>query len=177
MSENNNDDQEVIETPEEEIAEETIETPEEDVDQEKEALRKEKEELEVKNKKLYARLKLSESKKEESKESSPETMLSQTDLIYVAKADIHEDDIEVVRKHASLYGISMREAHEYLKPNLAIREEERKTANATNSKSSRSGIKKVTDEEIISKARKGEIPDSGSEEAERLFWARRGGKR
>lgn len=86
--------------------------------------------------------------------------LNQLDLIYLAKADIHEEDISEVLTYAEKVGVSVKEAHDYLRPRLDFLSEQRKTANATEVKSGR-GKKPRTGEDYLEQARKtGEVPDS-----------------
>lgn len=86
--------------------------------------------------------------------------LSTKDVLYLAKADIHEDDLEEVTKQAKLQGITVSEAHKFLKPILDSRAEERKTALATQTGRTQRGITKTTGEDLLSKAEAtGEMPD------------------
>lgn len=158
----NMDGSEVLETTETE--EETVETP----DEEKEALKREKEELENKNKQLYERLKKAETK-------TSDDGLSSKDVIFLAKTDIHEEDIAEVTELAKLKKISVAEAYKYLKPVLDVRAEERKTAQATQTKGGR-GTTTEKPEDILRRASQGQLPqdDAGIEaltaarEAQRL---------
>lgn len=105
--------------------------------------------------------------------------LSTKDLYALMQANVPQEDVDEVAKAAKLLGKSVSEALQdsTVQAILKTREEYRKTAAATNTKNARPGAKGITDEEILSKAAKGEIPAAGSDEAQRLFWARRGGKR
>lgn len=85
--------------------------------------------------------------------------LSQKDVIYLAKADIHDEDFDEVTKYASKNGVTVKEAHEYLKPILAVKDEQRRIANATNTSSSKRGSGKVSSETIIENASKGRETD------------------
>lgn len=85
--------------------------------------------------------------------------LSQTDLLYIARTDIHEDDIEEVKNYASKNGLSVKEAHAYLKPILAVKDEKRKTATAANTGNVRRNSTKLSNETILQKARNGESVD------------------
>jgi len=139
------DGSEVLETTETE--EETVENP---VDEEKEQLKRDKEELEKKNKQLFERL-----KKEGKKENDG---LSTKDIIFLSKAPIHEDDIAEVTELARLKEISVSEAYNYLKPVLDVREEQRKTAQATQTKGGR-GTVSAKPEEILRRASEGKLPE------------------
>lgn len=155
MLTNMDDETQVLETEpqEEEVVE--VEEEEETVESIKAQLEKEKAEkaeLEKKNKQLYERAKKAE--------TTPKGDLEQKDILYLAKADIHEDDIDEVLETAKLKKISVQEAHKYLTPILKERNEERRTQQATETKSPR-GIAKVTGEDVLRKAEQsGEVPDS-----------------
>ena len=71
--------------------------------------------------------------------------LSQKDVIFLAKTDVHEDDFDDVVATAKEKGISVKEAHDYMKPILDSRADKRKTAEATNTKAARRGNKKVSE--------------------------------
>lgn len=118
-------------------------------------------------------------KKEEKPSPKNDDNLSQKDLLAVVRADVHDDDIDRVVKFAKLEGIGIAEAlkHSDMKAILSSRAEARKSAEAISVKPSRTGAPKVSDDVIIAKANKGEIPAPGSADAEALFWARRGGKK
>lgn len=105
--------------------------------------------------------------------------LSQKDLIALVRANIHDDDIEAVNKFAKGNEISLAEAlkNDDLKAILDRRAEIRKSAENANTGQTRKAAPKLSDQDILNKASKGEIPEKGSEEAEKLFWAKRGGKR
>lgn len=113
--------------------------------------------LEAENKALKEGGESKETPKEEKKEEG----LSQLDVIYLAKADIHDDDVSEVMAYSQKTGLSVKESHEYLKPILDVRAEERKTASATHTKSSaRSGNKNDGDSLLKKAEQSGEVPDS-----------------
>lgn len=105
--------------------------------------------------------------------------LSQKDLIALVRADVHDDDMETVEKFAKGYGIPLSEAlkSDDLKAILDRRAEKRKSAEIANTGQTKKAAAKLSDQDILNKASKGEIPEKGSDDAERLFWARRGGKK
>lgn len=105
--------------------------------------------------------------------------LNPLDLYALMEAKVPKEDVEEVIKASKLLGKSISEALQdpIVQGILKSKDEYRKTSEATATQTRRSGAKQVTDDEIIKKASNGEIPESGSDEAERLFWARRGGKR
>lgn len=86
--------------------------------------------------------------------------LSTKDVVYLAKADIHDDDVDEVLDYAKLKGISVGKAHEFLKPILAVRTEQRTTASAANTSSVRRGASKATGETLLENAKAGKLPDS-----------------
>lgn len=151
------------------------------------------EELREKNKQLFARAKKAEgfdlvdgqwvkrAKPEPQTEVLPkkETDLTFKDQYALMDAKVPLEDVDEVTKAAKLLGVSVSDALKdtAVQAILEKRQTLRKTADATNAGASRPTTKKVTDEQIVSKAAKGEIPDANTEEAERLFWARRGGKK
>lgn len=109
-----------------------------------------------------------------------ETDLSPKDTIALIGAKVTDpEDIDEVVEYAQFKKISIADA---LKSNviissLAEKAEKRKTADATSTGSSRRGQSKVGDDVLLKNLSKGEIPEKGSDEAERIFWAKRGGKR
>lgn len=165
------DQQDVIETPAPDA--ETVETPsevEESVEDRIARLEREKNELETKNRKLYARL------KEDKKPDTPVPTsdgLSNRDLLFLAKADIHEDDLDDVLEWARFKKVPVAKAYEMLKPTLSVRSEERRTALATQTKGGQRGAAKLDPESILARAEKtGEVPES-DEGMQALFLARR----
>lgn len=134
-----------------------------------------REKVDENNKQLYARTKKAEGfelvdgkwikkqdttteKKKDATDS--EKSLSQTDIIYVAKADIHEDDLEEVLTYAKNNKVTVKEAHQYLKPILDVKAEQRKTADGTNTNGGKRGSSKLSDEALLAEADKGKLPES-----------------
>lgn len=105
--------------------------------------------------------------------------LTSKDLFALMKANVHEDDVDEVVEYARYKKISVAEALKapVIATTLEKNEEARKVADATNTRSNRSTRKTTTDAELLNRAAKGEIPEAGTDEAERLFWARHGGKK
>lgn len=105
--------------------------------------------------------------------------LSPKDLYALQKGDVHIDDFDEVVKAAKLLGKSVQEAMKdtTVQAILEKRVEHRKTAEANNHQPARPGQKKISDSDLLAKVSKGEVPEPGSEDAERLFFLRRGGKR
>jgi hypothetical protein len=143
---------EVLET--QEIEQETPVVPE--TDEEKENLRKEVEDLKKKNSQLYARV-----KKEETKAPLQTDGLSSKDVLFLAKVDVHADDIDDVLDWAKFKKVSVTEAYKQLKGVLDVKAEERKTAAVTQTKGSPRGTTKITSEDLLQKAElSGEVPDT-----------------
>lgn len=87
--------------------------------------------------------------------------LSQADILYVAKADIPEEDLPEVADYAKLKGISVKAAHEFLQPVLEDREEKRRTAAATSTGRGGRGASEETGADLLAKAEQtGEVPDT-----------------
>lgn len=105
--------------------------------------------------------------------------LTSKDLFALMKANVHEDDVDEIVEYARYKKISVAEALKapVIATTLEKNEEARKVADATNTRSNRSTRKSTTDAELLNRAAKGEIPEAGTDEAERLFWARRGVKK
>lgn len=93
--------------------------------------------------------------------------LSQTDIIYVAKADIHEEDLEEVLTYAKNNKVTVKEAHQYLKPILDVKAEQRKTAEGASTGGGKRGSSKLSDEALLAEAEKGKLPES-DEDMKRL---------
>lgn len=101
------------------------------------------------------------------------------DAVLIQRANVDVEDIDEVVRWSKFNKQSIGEAlsDDTLKTVLAKRAEIRKSALATSTGSSKRVTTKVSDEEILKDAKNGKIPKPGSEEAEALFWARRGGKK
>ncbi len=190
MENENNEDLELDETEAEETENDTEEVEDEstgsdetDSDDELTRLRKENQTLKAQKAKWREKAKTKDDSKEGTpevkaeKESSP--ALSPIDYMALAKADIHEDDIEEIFGYSQYRKVSVSEAlkDDSLKAILEKRAEKRASAQASNTQSSRASQKKLTPSQIRANAEKGDIPERGSAEAEELFWARRGGRR
>lgn len=118
-------------------------------------------ELEDKNKKLYARL-----KKEPKIEEKIDSSITARDVLILSGAGVtNEEDIEVVEKWAKFNGTSIRDAlnDSTLKTVLATKQEERRTALATSSKGGARGTSTPSIEVILSDASKGKLPENDSE--------------
>ncbi len=163
-----NDAPEVIETPALEVETPAVETPAEEVVEVEADERDTKiAELEEKNKKLFARAKEAEAqaKKTPTPAVPQQSSMSLADATALLKADVHEEDIERVEKFAASEKISVREAlkHDELKAILGVRAEKRSSANAANTSNVRRGPSQVSEDVLMSKAAKGQLPDSDDE--------------
>ena len=150
----------------EEVAEEIVEEP---------VVERPVETPEAKRARLKRQLEQHDKKhgfKDEEVQPAPKGEMSTKDVLYLAKADIHEEDMEEVTSLAkAMFGGDVKKAHEYLKPRFAVKAEERKTAEATHTGTARRGSVKVTDEALLASAKAGKIPES-DEEIERLVRAK-----
>ena len=127
----------------------------------------------AKNEELAKNYKTRAEKAEAERKEKKETTdsLDIKDTIYLGKADIHDDDLDEVLDYARNMKVSVREAHEHYKPILADRNDERRTAQATQTKSPR-GITKNSGEDTLRKAEStGEVPES-EKEMEAMLQAR-----
>ena len=161
----------------EEIVTEEVTTPEEETET--------VETLTEKNKKLYARAKKAEGfelvddkwiKKpkvttERTEVAPSQDGLSTKDVLFLAKADIHEEDMDEVLEWAKFKKVPVSEAYKQLKGVLEVKNEQRKTANATNISTARRSNSKVTDDVLIEKANKGDLPES-QDDIDRLMRAK-----
>lgn len=118
-------------------------------------------ELEDKNKKLYARL-----KKEPKTEEKVDSSITARDVLILSGAGYtHEEDIETIEKWAKFNGTSIREAlnDSTLKTVLSTKQEERRTAQATSSKGGARGVSSPSVEAILSDASKGKLPENDAD--------------
>lgn len=86
--------------------------------------------------------------------------LSNSDMFALVKANIAEEDIDEVRDYANLKKISISEAlrASFVQGLLAEKAEQRRTAEATNTGTSRRASTKTT-EQLLSDAEGGNLPD------------------
>lgn len=100
--------------------------------------------------------------------------LSTGDLYALMNAKVPEEDIDEVREYAALKKISLAEAlkSSVVKTILSENAEKRNVANATHVGAAQRGAAKASEEALLSKASKGELPDS-DEDLNRLVNARR----
>lgn len=93
-------------------------------------------------------------------EAGKDSELSTKDVLALAKSNVHNDDLEEVLNFAKFKKISVADAlkSDYVKTFTSQKEEERKTAEATQTKGAR-GSSKVSSEKILDEASKGKLPD------------------
>jgi hypothetical protein len=133
---------EKTEPNQEEEVEEATETSELDaLKKENETLRKQKEHWREKANKPT----------ETPEAPTPVSSMQEDDLLYIAKADIHEDDLGELKEVMEKLGKTAKEAHSYLAPRFSLKAEERNTAQATATKSAR-GVKPTTGEDLLQRA-------------------------
>lgn len=127
-------------------------------------------------KKLYARAKkaeaeakalkakLSQPQSSEKKPSPPPSgdgSLTVSVREFKAISDLEDEDAEYVANYAEKFGMTLADARKNkdVKAVLAVRAEERRTAAATSTGPARRGTSKVSDEALLEKASRGEIPE------------------
>lgn len=166
--------QEEEETTDEEEEEEQDEPDDEEEEIDVEALKKENETLKKQKDHWRSKAKGSKAVKEEQ-----QTDISSKDMYVLMKAEVHEDDIDDVVEYAKFKKLTIAEAMKTstVRNILKDADELRATSKATNAKSKRPGNKGPSPETLKAELSKGKVPKAGSQEAEDLFWARRGGKR
>ena len=165
-------------TDEEEENSEEAEEESEDEEEEEESdevakLREENEKLRKDNKTLTI-----QKKKAQKKAIPADPKLSSKDVLAIVKSEVHDDDVDEVIDFAKFKKITVAEALKSptLQAILSDNTERRKTAEVANTKKSRRGARKTSATQLQKDLGEGKVPEPGSEEAEELFWARRGGK-
>lgn len=169
---------------------------EEDENSQEEETQEDVETLKQKNQSLYEQLKKAKGferdengqwvkkqkpevveKKTEKAESNAQ--ISPKELYALGQANVHIDDFDDVVDYAKFKKVDIATVlkDDVLKTILAKKSEYRKSAEIANTAPARKGATKVSDDALLSDLSEGKIPAKDSEEAERLFWARRGGKR
>lgn len=99
--------------------------------------------------------------------------MSSRDIIALTKANIADEDIDVVLDYAKFKKISVAEAlkSSVVKATLAENEEHRKTAAATNTGTGRRGVQQKSEDVLLSEFKSGKVPET-DDEMERLALAR-----
>lgn len=107
------------------------------------------------------------------------TGMNTGDFYALTKAGVEEEDVEEVIRISKINGTSIKETlkDDYVKTVLKGRVEKRNSADAMNTRTAKKSNKGLSDNEVLNNARLGNVPEAGTNEAEQLFWARRGGKK
>lgn len=102
-----------------------------------------------------------------------QTGLSAGDIQAISNAKIQPEDMDRVEWFASANNISLREAlsHPEMKAILALREEQRNTAIATNVENVRRGTVKVTDDTLLNNVAANKFPET-DDQIEQLIAAK-----
>lgn len=169
-----NDEEVILKTQEEEV---DLDTTDENIDDIKERLAKAEQlanNYKIRAEKAEKKAKEPEEKAQVTKKDSD---LSTMDIIALSKANLEQEDMAVALEYAKFKNITVAESLKSPVVKATIQEnvEMRNTAQATNTGGARRQTGKVSDETLLSNAKKGIMPDS-DEEMERLVKARRANK-
>lgn len=162
----NNDSSNVEEVEEvEEVSEATDEPSDGEDSPDVSELQRQLEALKNENKTLKIQKAKAKEKVREVVKTEPRNEMPQSDLIALMKADIHEDDIQEVVDYAKFKNIPVKDAlsSSTIKALLSEKTEKRKSAEVSNTGATRKSTAKMTDEALVSKFSKGEMPDSDEE--------------
>lgn len=129
--------------------------------------------LKQKNQELYEQLKKAKGfvrdkegkwvKKETLKVAPKETRVAEdvtrTELYSLVKANVPDEDVNEVVIYAKSHGLTVTDALKTpeVKAILKVKDDYRKTADATNTRNSRYGIKNISDEQILEDASEGRL--------------------
>lgn len=108
-----------------------------------------------------------------------EGKLSPEDALLLMQNNVHREDIAELQRTAKILGVGLEDAlkDSVTQTILQRRADARKAALAANIKNVRGGSGGPSDTEILNDLSSGKVPEPGSAEAERLFFARRGQKK
>ena len=99
--------------------------------------------------------------------------LSNQDLLFLAKSDVHEDDMDELLDYAKFKKVPVKDAYQMMQGLLKVKADERRTAAATQVKGGTRGTSKVSGEELLARAQAtGEVPEDEAG-LQALFIARR----
>jgi len=108
-----------------------------------------------------------EKAEKKAKTTKPEssTSLTTTDILALSRAQIDDSDLDEVLDYAKYKGISVKEALNSIvfKATLFQKAEERNSAQAVNTGATRRGSSIVSDERLLSDARKNIMPEKDSD--------------
>ena len=100
--------------------------------------------------------------------------ISTTDLYSLVDKKVPQEDVPDIKEYAKMKGMTVTEAlnTSFIKLMLRDKEEQRVTARATNVANGRRSMAKLSDDALMNKATKGELPEDDDDLA-RLILARR----
>lgn len=123
----------------------------------------------------YVKTDKPEAQKETNNVKTEDQNLTGKDVLALSQASIAEDeDIEYLLKTSKGFGMTVAEAlrDPIIKAKLEERQEERTTAEATNTKGAKAGNVKASDSSLLANAQKGNMPESNADMV-KLIKARR----
>lgn len=93
--------------------------------------------------------------------------LSTFDVIAIARANIENEDLDLVTKYSKMENISIAEAlkSDVLKAILADKAEKRQSANATHTGSARRATAVVSEDKLLEEAKSGKMPETDADMA------------
>lgn len=156
--------------------EETLETPE--VEEKEEKVDKNFEEIATNQKKRAEKAEADAKElRKQLEEAKDQSSLSQMDVIALAKADIHEEDLDTVTQFAQMKGVSVKDAiaDNDVKAILERRTEVRKAAAASNTGSGKASAPAMDGEALAREAQRGNLPEK-TEDLEKMWDAQSGVK-
>ena len=108
-------------------------------------------------------------------QSEPQNNLSAKDVIALTQAQVHPDDIDEVLSFAQFKKISIADALKSvgLKAELEDKAAQRKAQLAMATNSARRSVQKPSNDALLDKARKGELPDD-TDDIAKLYRVRKG---
>lgn len=160
-----------------------VEEDQDSIPDEKEEKLKKLEEIarnqEIRAKKAEAKLKALEGTPKVEKETPKNPEMSLKDIR--ALSDVHDDDVDDIIDYAKYKGVTVAEAKKSpaMQALIKAKEEERKTAQATNTGIAKRGTSQKSDERVLEEFRQGKISeddDAISRLAEARFNARKNRK-
>lgn len=159
-----------VETPEEETTEDVEVEEVEEVEEQEQEEEKKEEEVDWKARALKAEQAIIKAKtkpqKEQHVQTKTDTKLSTFDMLALQKSNIEtEEDLDEVVRWAGYNQITVAEAlkSSIIKATLAEKAEQRKSASAVHTGSSRRATSQVSDERILADAEKGILPESDAD--------------
>lgn len=95
---------------------------------------------------------------------TPENEIGYREAMALTRANVADEDVDTVIRWAKFNGVPVTEALKdpVMQTTLKTREEQRKTAAATNTGPAKRGSAKLSDEEIVERAERGELPEDPS---------------